>query len=471
MFEDVTFPYIYKEGKIKKLERLELKHVEQRWYYQLCHSKTLTPKQRKVLQSPANKNRILRLIRKDIQEKPKPEETYEIWHDHRNLNTNLRHTKPEKEGEILAKKIVEALDEDEGDDDGEPYEYFEALETWKSYNETFDPSASWVKHHFQVRAQGLETKPVQNYEPSYYYPRYHVNNLKTLLHLSVLRRHWDLAYKIFCILIRIRMVDLRSIWPLGVEIVRQRQALDPAKSSVYKDEKFFDWLSSFYVITNLNAAFNKGHARQLAAPMWRSGSKMRAPVYSVSALWSLLMRGDHSKLRDKLEELLLVPPYNHEGVCYFLMGLCNLMESVELVEGYGDQERAGVVKNLKALQSNWERCEELGFSFPKKYLQQQVNQVLEMAGSTEEIYLGNLGVDLDLHVDVQENDDNSDDDDMRFTTASPPEFIDGGYESAAPDEVPGSPVTFNSPEAPGSGDGDALTNTVDGGLDLDFDFD
>ena len=106
----------------------------------------------------------------------------------------------------------------------------------------FDTSNRLSKFKFLIESNGLEILPRINEEDntttnnnnnnndtdsiemihkSKSAFRQHINNLTTLLHLQIMKQNWSIAYKIFALLIRFPQVDIRTIWPLVIEILMQ----------------------------------------------------------------------------------------------------------------------------------------------------------------------------------------------------------------------------------------------------------
>ena len=89
--------------------------------------------------------------------------------------------------------------------------------------------------------------------------------------------------------------------------------------------------------------------RNNVAPVWRSGSKTLTPLYVITSLWYIFVLGDYEQVLNKINELILEPPYNSEGVLYFISSLCHLCLGWKLVDTYtssdGDDERYNVENN------------------------------------------------------------------------------------------------------------------------------
>lgn len=328
------------------------------------------------------KRQHLKQISKELNTKHRPEETYEIWHEFKHLNVGI-------ESKLNVSEGPGENNTDEDDLIGEKLHNFTNL---------FDTSNHWTKTNFLITTNGLEVLPYENYNSVNSISRHHVKNLQTLLHLNVLRRNWQLAYKIFCLLVRTPAVDLRSIWPIGIEILRH------CNQSGLKEEKFYTWLSSFYATRNSKpSVYSK--LRKTSAPIWRSGSKLNTPLYVVSLLWSVLVKGKYSDLKDRLEELLLEPPYNLDGVFYFLLLLCYLIEAANMVD---ERMKIFIVQRVR---TNLLKCDELNFLYPREIIAGQLDKVMGKEDVDEDISEQEQD-DEDEYADVDrenaENEENGD---------------------------------------------------------------
>ena len=405
MFEDIVYRNAGNEGGNQNLGRLLSKYIEIKKFEEI-YKQDHSHKTRSKLRKSKYIKKALKVIHRELKKRLKPEETYEIWHGLDHLNANVEKKKQnntkskirdEDNPSEFAKKIIERIEA------GSENEHTSAYDDYDEYNHkiqstlakftgAFDSSNHWVKSSFLIRTNGLEVLPTIKQENKDYVQRQHIGNLKVLLHLNVLRQNWDLAYKIFCLLIRLPSVDIRAIWPIGIEIlIRQQEKLthEGAERITSKDERFYDWLSSFFTIAYVNAAHLDGPSKVSLAPIWRSGSKSHTPLYIVSSLWNLLSKGKYQTLEQRLGELVLEPPYNSDGVFYFLMVLCNIVEATEIVNRFlkdrtdyidGVVSRAidsdGVVISLERLvasiEKNLKMCDTLHFVYSKETIDNQI---------------------------------------------------------------------------------------------------
>lgn len=407
-------------NKEYKLNLLLQKYVELQKIDQLG----LTAQQRKILKkSKRSKRLVTKLIRDRLTKRLKPEETFEIWHSQNNLNVNL-------EKQMQFKDVGELIDEQENgasksvetsDSEAEIESHKNTECQLNKFISTFDSSDSWTKANLLIRTRGLETLPQANSgEDSYSrgtpgFSKYHVTNLRNLLHLNMLRRNWDLAYKVFCLLVRLPHVDIRSIWSLGIEILQQqrntqRQVQDESLQLLFKDERFFDWLSSFYIITRSTVS----NSRLVAAPIWRSGSRTHAPLYVITSLWNLLVKGEVLKVLERLEELLLEPPFNTDGAFYFLLALC------QLAKCFNGED---VATNLALIKKNLDKCKHYKFEYPKELIEKELKQVFNK---------DNHSIDLNRNDDTSSDEDEEDDDVKRASSGT-------GTNKIHPDSIPMDP--------------------------------
>lgn len=299
-----------------------------------------------------SRNRVhaAKLIARHLHKRPRPEDTYEMWYDSSNVNVKGR-----KEDEDLA-QLMNAEDDEDDDDDAQELE-----DKVIQFTNKFDTSNDTTKAKFLIHYHGLEVMPDKNQEGSSFM-RHHLNNLQTLLHLNVLRKNWALAYKVFCLLVRIPQVDLRALWPIGVEILAHWD------SNGTKEERFFRWLASFY---SPRQGRISDKAIFATTPVWRCGTQTSAPIYEISYLWRLFEKGENEVLKDKLEELELVPPYSQDGVIHFLRILSLLKDS------YESADKDVVIGNMNKIRQCMEKCDTLRFEYPKESILEQMKELEE----------------------------------------------------------------------------------------------
>lgn len=289
-----------------------------------------------------------------------PQDAFEVWHEDEAMGES---DKPEEE--VLSKK--------EEDEDTEEI----SKERLRKIIKEFDTSTSWYKANFIIQSRGLEVLPTYTHYNNSRLGllKQHVHNLNILLHLNIMKKNWPMAYKVFCLLIRIPKVDIRSIWPLGIQILLEQNQGN-------KDEKFFLWLLSFF--SSNKYIYSRDISRKVHtknAPAWKSGSKSHAPLFVITSLWSLMSKKDYSKVMDSLSELLLEPPYNHEGVFYFLRAMCLICQNTDIVRQMGDEDEASIRKKVldsnRKIDEDLKRCEELRFTYPKAHVTEQINVIMQ----------------------------------------------------------------------------------------------
>ena len=313
-------------------------------------------------QNQSQRTELLNVVANRVNDtNARPEETYEIWEGLEYVNSNLKGRQNvqtiAKSSKISGQTGTQDFednanrnnidDETNEDNDGNTNKELD-LEIRTMLDST-DARKSWVKSKFLVAINGLETFP----ESKTNYTLYHTKNLRNLLHISILRRNWPLAYRLFCLLIRMNHVDIRTVWPLGIEILRH---VGKGSALVAKDERFFEWLSNFFTISK--ASLNL--IRDISAPIWRSGSKYHVPLYIMSFMWLLLARRKYAKMLDKLEELVLEPPFNSEGVFFYLQALGIL--------GQATEEKRITDNNVTKIRQSIATATKLGFVVPMEYL-------------------------------------------------------------------------------------------------------
>lgn len=362
-------------------------------------------------------NSDCRLTRK--MKKLMPEETYEIWHQEKNINKNIykyldHHTDNEEEHQ--------AYEEHELGDD--------VAEEEDAVSSSMDKLNTSAGAHFLIQSQGLEILPFTRTEQptelhksllskkvSYY--KRHIGIVESLLHLSVLRRDWELAYKCFALLIRLPQIDVRSLWPIGVEITTriaeqsyQEKQQDSniaeytlrvfgthdAPLQVFRDEQFLRWLETFYPINRtLNPKF-----RYQGLP-YRVGSTDSPPFFVLTLLWTLLMKQKFSSVNEKLSELLLRKPYITDGIYHFLQGFSFQIEASTLILKEVI-DRVKIEKLMLDSQKCYEEARKLGADFPEKLIQNEFNLIkVRLAGDIEN--------DMKQQDNSPDNENESEDDD------------------------------------------------------------
>lgn len=452
MFEEVHRHIIYeKEAEFNKLEArfIELNHLGH-----IIKSNKVTKNQKKIIKNEKNKQKLLKKIRKWlVQDSAAPQESFEIWHEHSKSSVDkfdLNGLQVEILEEI--KKLENEHTEDDSADlpnnnslDEEEYGHIaneaerdeqrerdrQQREKEISEGKAFEvklkeltngnDSSSWTKVNHFIRSRGLEMLPVHNTEsneiPYRLFPAatvQHVNNLTTLLHINIMKKNWNLAYSIFCVIIRIPHVDIRSLWPLGIEIIigKQGESLDGSKSTIFKDEKFFDWLLSFYAYTGIPYRPTSAQQRKSnSAINWRSGSKTYSPLFAITSLWNLMCNKNYFKLNERLEEFLLQPPYTSDGIFYFFKILYLLGQNSRLATKFmnhgklfdvNDDEQEEIedakfnidpldtnskssisklyLSNQKSITQLLETCDQLGLEYPKSSVISQMKRLLKKIG-------------------------------------------------------------------------------------------
>jgi RNA polymerase I-specific transcription initiation factor RRN11 len=376
--------------KHKHLERLLSKAVEVGEYNRIRSSSRLTKSQKTKLQTHKARKTILKKLHSELSKRHNPEETFEEW--------NSQDSVPANSEAALTKAVVSELSENENEDEASSASEDEVEKHLEEITSTFDQSSTWAKANFLIRAKGLEVFPHHDVPNGSEYgmagdsrlkvglKKTHAAHVTVLLHLNILRRNWNLAYKLFCLLIRVPDIDIRTIWPLGIEILSQKQREAPRSGNepeLYKDEKFFDWLTSFYSTRWHHKATTTYPSRRSAAPVWRSGSRTHAPLYVISSLWTLLVRRDFSKLNDKLSEMLLEPPYSTDGVFHFLLASSKLLEAFDLKQQYANTDDANHRSDLEAqikktiilTEKLLESCKQCNFSFPESEFRNEIDSI------------------------------------------------------------------------------------------------
>lgn len=368
--------------KYKRLELLLNRAIDISEYKRIQASPKLSKSHKHQLNVHRYRKTVLKRIHEELNKRHNPEETFEVW--------QTQSTLPEETRDTLTETIVNELDKANDNEASESED-----ETEKNLNEItseFDQSSTWTKANFLIRSKGLEVFPHHLDDDSglrlkFGLKKTHTNHITVLLHLNILRGNWNLAYKLFCLLIRVPDVDIRALWPLGIEILShlQRQQSKNGEKPIYKDIKFFEWLASFYSTRWHHKSTTTHPSRRFAAPVWRSGSRTHAPLYMTSYLWTMLARRDFSKLNDKLSELLLEPPYSNDGLFYFLLASSKLLEALDLRQQFidasdimeKDELRTKIRSLLSVVDKQLMICKEMNFYYPESALRREVDLVMK----------------------------------------------------------------------------------------------
>lgn len=245
-----------------------------------------------------------------------------------------------------------------------------------------------------------EISQLENYQTT------HIRNLTNLLHINVMEQNWEIAYRCFSILIRLPGVDIRSIWGIGVRILKE---IDRKKS-----EEFLEWMSSVFSTKN---NFNQGtnHAMD---PVFRSGSKTHTPKFVTTWLWETLMgctskdenngNRDMNKLQfltEKISELVLTPPYMDDPKIWFIYALCHIIEADHLSQQFVENEhikngsrrdiaRNQVIQHITNAKNFLQTCQEKGgFQFPKQHIEKQLSNFENRLYQRTEDLLNNFDSD------------------------------------------------------------------------------
>lgn len=389
---------------------------------------------------PKARKELLRRARDIIKDRPLPEETYEIWHsgdvkeeperkkrkgekdlhkfstlvdelEHEALSIETRlaeegngdeqESDSASESDSLSASSSDEEEETEVEEDTDHLDAVYAARKLKKWENDTDTSRSWAKDRFVLTKAGWEFPGLLEERKSVV--KNHISNVLNLLHINMLRQRWELAYKAFCILIRFDYVDIRAIWPLGVEILTRRREdmihnKTGSKLDFLKCRQFLDWLGLVYPVlpnTTLTAHMRGG-------PVFRSRSRRHAPAFIAAGLWELLIDKSYTRLRESLEELLLVPPYSIDGSFYYIQAVCCLCENIHLADMFvkfdsnngfpteadigdladdmmliGSKEavQARILSNISTIEELVASCESLGFEYPKSHLDDQMTRI------------------------------------------------------------------------------------------------
>lgn len=391
MFERAEVPF--RAGKKahralngSQIPEVLLKFQQHRKYKQLLNDPSISTKNKQRIRKSHDKHHLFKRLRQDLHDKHKPEEAYEIWHQHSLAQYRSSRTDLAYNDEFLTKLLDEAQKTNSNEDstndpssqkEEEKSQYIEAK--FRKLMDFLDSSAPPDKQEFLIKTSGLEMFPGIKLTAAHYY---HLANLNVFLHLCVLHKKWALGYKIVCIMVRFPDTDIKTIWPLAVEILRGKLAESGDIIFKAKEKRFFTWLSAFYSLSYTRPS------RPHSAPMFKSGSMFQTPLYVIMSFWALLDNGEYDQVKDELETLILQRPYNKEGVFSFILALCYLLKNNDLTKKYevvdleedifntkGDIFQK-ISKNFQLIEKHLETCKQLSFEYPDDIIDFQVKNIL-----------------------------------------------------------------------------------------------
>lgn len=431
MFEDIVRHSKYRQAGLKRSRYERLVDLQVR--------KNLVEEVERLRGSvldPASRKELLRRASDIIKSRSLPEETYEFWHSGKLGETPLieellaeaaeleKHASADINNETNNTNDVESDNSDDesdsldSDSESEEIEDLEedveeqvmddevhpdtlyAVRKLKKWESGLDTARSWARDRFILTKAGMEFPGLHDERQSVV--KSHITNLLNLLHVNILRQHWDLAYRAFSLLLRFDYVDLRAIWPLGVEILTRRKEEmvrqnTGSRLELLKCRRFLEWLELVYPV--LPSVLLTIQSR--VGPVFRAGSRRHAPAYVAAGLWQLLVEKQYVKLRESLDELLLVPPYSIDGGFFYIQALCCLCENIHLADIYvhfdtrgfpvdadigdlaedmmllGSKEtiQARVLSNISKIEELITSCESLGFEYAKWDFDAQMKRV------------------------------------------------------------------------------------------------
>ncbi|SMN22971.1 similar to Saccharomyces cerevisiae YML043C RRN11 Component of the core factor (CF) rDNA transcription factor complex [Maudiozyma saulgeensis] len=314
----------------------------------------------------------------------KPQNSYEIWR----LNNKKRKREP------LQQRTMSYTDISEIEDYG------------KRKSQHLYYSNHKLVEDFQNQVDGYEllkrkTPVVKNVDLKV------VETLTQLLHINIIRRKWNVAYRVFAQLVRIPTVDIRSIWNLGVEIMSHAQENNDSEQKMTLE--FLEWMTKVY---SSRAKYVEGINHKLA-PIFRSGSKDHTAKYVTTLLWRSLYvasakaldndhntddtNQEHSSISDealqllieKINDLLIIPTYMEESEIWFVQAMCHVVKTDYLtrqmssnrVDSINDIRRNDVTAAIKTAERCLEEClkrtagDTVLFRFPDRYIRRQLRQL------------------------------------------------------------------------------------------------
>lgn len=392
MFEDLGQTVVGPSNVDLNIDKLVNLYKQSQIYQHLVRNTTNGGVKKKLLRDHKTRRKLLKRIEQQLNDPLKPEESFEIWNQQKHLSVYKRLSYNLKEAsynsDLVDKALADDIDEDELDEitrlETKTFGGKTASEFFESLPEKDDYTQKTIMD-FRLMVEGYELLPSNNQTLGFL--KYHILNLMFFLHCNILLKRWDLAYKIFCILIRLPNMDIRNIWPLGVEILKGKQQQNRNNLFKSKEKRFFSWLSSFYILTSSKPTVSSN------APTFKSGSHTHVPIYVVDFFWGLLDDGDYVKVVTDLETLMTRHPYSEEGVFPFILALCYLAENFHLCGQYTSKENLAddidsilqkINLNFDKMEIQLESCKRLNFVYPRDIIDEQKTHILDKIRQVDE---------------------------------------------------------------------------------------
>lgn len=318
----------------------------------------------------------------------KPEMAYEIW------NTSKKHRVP------LNRKHIN-------------YRKYEHMHRYAA-RRTRQQVGHLSRHERWVLEVWLQGNEILQREDSDLVPSYtsiHISKLVNLLHITMSREQWDLAYRTFALLIRIPGVDLRSLWGSGARILKQKS---PEESL-----RFLEWMNNVYSCRNVHFVQSRNYRLD---PVFRSGSRTHTPKYAITWLWDWLLdctrdvpENDAEFVRtprvaerldniiERISELVLVPPFMDDPEIWYLYAVCHMVKADVLAKqlaGTGlslDIARSQVAQHVQFARTHLGQCVKRDPAF---YVPENMSShlsALEMRLFRTEVIHEELSLDTQTH--------------------------------------------------------------------------
>lgn len=436
MFQDISSYYLEdNKGEHDATELLRLHTVLQR-LNDLLKSDNVSQDIKEKIDNPIYKRDIIHTLRYELKGITRPEETFEIWHQHDNLRQykSYNYSSGDFYDDKYLVKLIQSVIEQHQDrqhdqahhiSDAKKEQMAMTRRLEKKYVNIINPdntSTDYLRMEFLARTNGSEIIPSLPRSQRFY--KYHIHNLTFFLNKSVLDEKWDLAYKIFCIILRIPSLDLRLVWSIGINILQGKMELTnnvvTKQFLKLKQQSFFTWLNSFYVLKIRKPLSN------VTNPVFRSGSKSHVPLYFITSLWSLISSKDYKKVIDILDGVILRSPYDTEGCLPFILCLSYLMETTQLITVYGNADQnlsvnddsmslfssrsdvyAKITDNFLKVAKNLRKCDALNFIYPKELIDDQIDYIKNKLKEIDEGTVNELEVDITVTNGIQETEDDT----------------------------------------------------------------
>jgi hypothetical protein len=210
-----------------------------------------------------------------------------------------------------------------------------------------------------------------------------------LLQIGMLRKDYALATRAFSLILRNAQAQPRAAWTIGLELLTWRRELrekasmrdyHPDKDSLptnndlhtrpfkygssrREDEEFLEWLVLSFPFM-----------RHIRPQMWKV--LPRAPEFYQHLILYKLRYSDPKGALERLQDVMLVPPYNDDPVLYALSGVATMQLMVLEQKKTSGEPSEKVQELCQKSRDYFDRCIELGGVLPDDILKMEMESLL-----------------------------------------------------------------------------------------------